>query len=277
MKAVGRFVTFLLVLAIAVVVIVAVGVRTEGGQELIRSRLASHLAMVVDFESARLVWPGALVLETFAVQVKEGDDVSVAAMKELQLSFRAPRRVVARLRRPDIVIRQSPAGDWQPSAFSPIPSFTESPVKALETFSEAFRERADIYIEDDGTIQFIDAAERAVLTLGGVRWHCVRVDYPGSESSYHQEFMRYSGTGFAQNEGRPERFEWFSAGGGLFVTFGAVAPTPAAVAAPVAAAPAAGVPPVAVAPVGAAPPVQPSPPAEPEPEAPAAAASREAA
>ena len=273
MKTLGRIVVFVVVLVAVVLAIVMIGVHTEGGQELIRSRLASRLAMEVDFDDARLAWPGALVLEGVAVQVREGDDVSVAEMKELRLSYRCGRRVEIRLRRPDILIRQSVAGDWQPSSFTPLLDFTNGMTAALEAFSAAFREQADVYVED-GTIQFADASEAARLTLGGVTWHCVRVSLPDSGKAYHQRFVRYGGTGLTQADGRPAAREWFTVGERVFT---APADTEVSAKAAVLAVPAVT---PSVAPQKTPVPAPPPPAeldAQPEPESPAAAATREAA
>lgn len=175
-------------------------------------RLGRALDMAVTVGSLRLEWPGAIVLEDVVARLSDTSAAAELSVKELRSSLCGRQ---TEWRRPQVVLVQGPAGDWQPSFLRGLAAGTDSSRSLDEVLDNVARSvaasrRCDVA---NATVlcRSADGVEKPVF--GGLSWRVRPLRLEGHANVDHHRASLQTRNGLAAGTDGWLEVEWLSSPG----------------------------------------------------------------
>jgi hypothetical protein len=205
--AISRIMTVILILVIIVLTAIWFGVRSEGGRELIESRLSTQLGIPVSIEKTRIGLPYVLVLENVRTAEFEAAGTAGFSVAEVRLG----RRLLSwdlRLRQLMVRLQEDGTGGWLPASLMRLGDLKQAGTRDVVRMSDGIRDKVRLRLLDS-SIAWLDVDGREVASVRGVEFRMLPVRIEERRLHYFSLDI-YQAVGIALAGGRDMRWEWLT-------------------------------------------------------------------
>jgi hypothetical protein len=202
-----RFVVSVLVIVALALITGALAVRTAGGRELVRDWLSDAVGEAVEVGTVRVGWPYDLVVEPVKPRAENPDLGPSWRIERMRLGWRFPCRLLLRVRRAAVTLRQDDRGAWEPACLRRMGDLPGRSVAHVSLLTAGMRGRWNLQISDS-LVRWVDRQGNQT-GMAGVSLHVQPVRVPGRRLYYHRLSV-FEMRGADGAAGRELRREWLA-------------------------------------------------------------------
>lgn len=183
-----RFAGIFGTLIIVVLIVLVFGffaIRTRTAKQWLESHFSERIGVPVSIERSSIDLPYDLVID--GLKSATGDEEPTFSVEQLRLGFTRRLGLRLELRKVELVMRRTEAGDWKPSSFSKLGPLQD--IEEISAATDSFEKKYLLRVTDSNVL-WEDEHRRKLASATGIRFSMMPVELPARALTHYSLYIR---------------------------------------------------------------------------------------